>query len=215
MKLTNGLKVGVLALFPIIGIAVMSLAANSRPTSFSIDIEPSPDRLSVLRAIVNGMAVVDSSMRGRLKTGPLNYQSTFGANLAVHVMWYDILDKQFYEKAFDLDVRTFSTFGEEAIHAAVTIVVGPGADVTVTTPHPEVLRLVGLNRMDDITPEIDVPVVLAELCADRLNKDPSEGGILMSSSTNKASLANEMEQRDNWLRQNQAQPARCVGGKSN
>ena len=43
----------------------------------------------------------------------------------------------------------------------------------MTTPHPEALRLVGLNRKDEITPEMNLDVVIAERCATTSTEDPS------------------------------------------
>ena len=213
MKLV--LKLAIVGLVLIAGAAMSWSFLNKRPTSLSVDIHPHPSALMAMRAIVNGAPVVDSSFRGRSQTGGLAYQSAFGANLSVQVMWFDLEQEQYFFKSFDLDTRELSTFGEDAVHAMVQIEAGPGADLTVTTPHPEGLRLVGLNRMDDITPEMDVPVLLLELCADPREDDPSEDGILMRTMADDISLTRTREQRENWLSQNEAPPSRCAGGGAN
>ncbi|MBP8927736.1 MAG: hypothetical protein KBG45_02825 [Ottowia sp.] len=101
------------------------------------------------------------------------YQSRSEATISVQLMWHDITAGLYHHLDFDLDARELSTFGEATHHASVLIVVSPGADVTVTTPHPEALRLVGLNRKDEITPEMNLDVVIAERCATTSTEDPS------------------------------------------
>ena len=207
------MRVGIiLAALAVVGLVaaggVMSMTPK-RPNSLSIDIGSHASVLAVMRAIVNGAPIMKSSLRGRSQTGGLAYQSRFGANLSVQLMWYDITEERYYRHEFDLDVRDFSTFGEVAEHAYVKIIVGPGADITVKTPHPEGLRLVGLNRMDDITPEMDVDVVLAELCASVSPDDPSDDKRLRAAMGDDVSVGAATRNRDNWLSTNTAPQSRC------
>ncbi|GEM_PF-5571861 len=210
-----GIGLALLALILIIGAGVTFGFSKNRPTALSIAIRSSTAYPAAMRGILNGVAILESSIRGRSQTGGLYYQSTFGANLSVQMMWYDIINEKFYGKSFELDARRLSTFGEDAIHASLKIVVGPGADITVTTPHPEGWRLVGLNRMDDITPEMDIPVVLFKLCADLLGEDPSEGGVLTRAMSDDISMASAMEKRERWLKSNSLPTPRCAKENEN
>ena len=108
---------------------------------------------------------------------------------------------------FGLDARELSTFGEATDYASLLIVAGPVADVTVTTPHTEALRLIGHNRRDEITPEMDVDVVIAEFCANPPTKDPSEDGKLRAAEGETSTLEWETLNRDNWLAANAAPPS--------
>lgn len=184
--------------------------AAERPDRVSIDIEPQGSVLAVMRAIVNDLPVVMSSLHGRNEVRSPGYASPFEAKLSVQVMWYDVDTARYYQHDFDLDARELSTFGEAGQHAYVSITLGPGADITVTTPHPEGLRLVGLNRMDDITPEMDVPVTLAELCAAASDTDPSEDHTLRAAMQDSDAVARASLKRDNWLREAQAPAPRCM-----
>lgn len=197
------------AVVALIGAALMFGFMNKRPSSLSISIHPHPASLAVLRAVVNGADVVDSSLRGRTQAGPLSYQSASGAALSIQLMWYDLDADRYYFKDLSLDSRTFSTYDKQGDRAAVTIEVGPGGDILITTPHPQSLLLVGANRMDEITPEMEEDVVLATLCADPLAKDPSQGGILMRALDDDIALTRAREQRDNWLRDTAAPQPRC------
>lgn len=121
-------------------------------------------------------------------------------------MWYDVTADRYWHHDFDLDTRRFSTFGDASDLGEVRI--GPGADITVTTPHPEALRLVGLNRMDEITPEMDVDVVIAKLCANLSTKDPSEDGRLRVAEGETSTLDWARTNRANWLGANTDPPPR-------
>ncbi|MEP3344958.1 MAG: hypothetical protein ABJN34_03810 [Litoreibacter sp.] len=211
MKLIGKLVV-VAAVVLAIGGATMFGFMKKRPDRLSLDVRPHPSQIAALHVIGNDLMLVDSSLRGRSQTGGFNYQSRFGAAMSFDVMWFDVAAKQFYASSFEVDAYNLSTFGEEGIHASLKIVAGPGADVTVTTPHPEALRLMGLNKMDDITPEMDVPVTLLELCAEPRDSDPSRDGILMRVMGDASSMEAAKSQNDNWLAQNAAPQSRCSQG---
>lgn len=187
----------------------MMSKAETRPSRVSIAVEPHGSVLAVMRAVVNGLPLFDSSLRGRTESRSPDYPNAEDATLAVELMWYDIPAERYYQHAFDLDARQLSTFGDATDHAEVRIVLGPGADITVTTPHPEALRLVGLNRMDEITPEMDVDVVIAELCATPSAEDTSADKDLRRATVDEIAVDEAIFNRDNWLAQNGAPASRC------
>ena len=135
------------------------------------------------------------------------YQSRFEATISVKLMLHDITVGLYHHVDFGLDARELSTFGEATDYASLLIVAGPVADVTVTTPHTEALRLIGHNRRDEITPEMDVDVVIAEFCANPPTKDPSEDGKLRAAEGETSTLEWETLNRDNWLAANAAPPS--------
>lgn len=183
--------------------------AETRPSRISIAVEPHGSVLAVMSATVNSLPLFEWSLRGRTETRGPDYPGPGDATLAVELMWYDIPADRYYQLAFDLDARDMSTFGDDSDHAEVRIVIGPGADVTVTTPHPEALRLVGLNRMDEITPEMDVDVVVAELCAQVSADDPSADKRLNLSVAEPSEVERATFNRDNWLGGEAAPAPRC------
>ena len=135
------------------------------------------------------------------------YQSRSEATISVQLMWHDITAGLYHHLDFDLDARELSTFGEATDYASLLIVAGPVADVTVTTPHTEALRLIGHNPRDEITPEMDVDVVIAEFCANPPTKGPSEDGKLRAAEGETSTLEWETLNRDNWLAANAAPPS--------
>jgi hypothetical protein len=183
--------------------------AETGPSRVSIAVEPHGSVLAVMSASVNGLPLFDWSLRGRTESRSPGYPGSDKATLAVEIMWYDIPSDRYYQHAFQLDARDLSTFGDRTDHAEVRIVIGPGADVTVTTPHPEALRLVGLNRMDEITPEMDVDVVIAELCATLSAEDPSADKDLRLAMGDEIAVGEAVFNRDNWLSGNAAPAPRC------
>lgn len=188
---------------------VMS-STTERPSRVTIAVEPHGSVLAVMSAVVDGLPLFEWSLQGRTETRSPAYDGRRDTSLSVKLMWYDTSSKLYYGKDFDLDARDLSTFGDEAEHAEVRITVGPGADITVTTPHPEALRLVGLNRMDEITAEMDQDVVLAELCALASETDPSADKRLIMPDAGESTLASAISNHDNWLKNNTAPVPRCA-----
>ena len=194
-----GIVLAALAALGALSTVGMMSKAETRPSRVSIAVEPHGSVLAVMSATVNSLPLFESSLRGRTETRGPDYPGPDAATLAVELMWYDIPADRYYQHAFQLDARDLSTFGDRTDHAEVRIVIGPGADITVTTPHPEALRLVGLNRMDEITPEMDVDVVIAELCAALSAGDPSADKRLNLTLAEAAELESARFTRDNWL----------------
>lgn len=205
----------VLAVLAVIGLVtaagVISMTPE-RPSRVSIGVASHGSVLAVMRAIVNGSPIVMSSLRGRTESRSPNYANRFDTSLSVQVMWYDLIAERYYHHDFKLDARDFSTFDPEGERAQIYITLGPGADITVTTPHPKVLLLVGSNRMDDITPDIAADVVPAALCASVSVDDPSEDKSLRVDMEDEVSVEAATFNRDNWLSQSTAPQPRCGTG---
>lgn len=204
-----GIVLAALAALGALSTVGMMSKAETRPSRVSIAVEPHGSVLAVMSATVNSLPLFVSSLQGRTESRGPDYPGPDAATLAVELMWYDIPADRYYQHAFQLDARDLSTFGDRTDHAEVRIVIGPGADITVTTPHPEALRLVGLNRMDEITPEMDVDVVIAELCATLSAEDPSADKDLRMAMGDEIAVGEAVFNRDNWLSGNAAPAPRC------
>ncbi|WP_448479537.1 hypothetical protein [Pseudoxanthomonas mexicana] len=204
-----GIVLAALAALGALSTVGMMSKAETRPSRVSIAVEPHGSVLAVMSATVNSLPLFEWSLRGRTETRGPDYPGPDAATLAVELMWYDIPADRYYQHAFQLDARDLSTFGDRTDHAEVRIVIGPGADITVTTPHPEALRLVGLNRMDEITPEMDVDVVIAELCATLSAEDPSADKDLRMAMGDEIAVGEAVFNRENWLSGNAAPAPRC------
>ena len=204
-----GIVLAALAALGALSTVGMMSKAETRPSRVSIAVEPHGSVLAVMSATVNSLPLFEWSLRGRTESRGPDYPGPDDATLAAELMWYDIAADRYYQLAFDIDARDLSTFGDRTDHAEVRIVIGPGADVTVTTPHPEALRLVGLNRMDEITPEMDVDVVIAELCATLSAEDPSADKDLRMAMGDEIAVGEAVFNRDNWLSGNAAPAPRC------
>ncbi len=194
-----------------IGAAMVWANTQNRPTALSAGIHTHEADPAALHVRINDLVFVDSTLEGRNVTDGIPYSAALGDDLEVKLWWFNLDSRTHYTASVTLDARSLSTFGEDGTHAALDITVGPGADVEVTTPHPEGLRLVGLNRMDEITPDMDVPVVLAKLCGTVQDGDTSPEGILMRAAGDEGSLAYAAERKENAIRHSGAPVSRCAG----
>lgn len=94
-----------------------------------------------------------------------------GDALDFAVEWYDIANDRGYAARFRLHASDLSLIGESG-HAAIRIVVGPGADVTATTTNAEAARLIRERRGGELPSFAGAPdIVLAEVCADLLGDE--------------------------------------------
>ena len=187
---------------------------SKRPERLSLDVSAHPSAVAVMHMRINDSQMLDSTLRGRNQTGGAPYNGAFSSKLSIDMMWYDLIEEKFYRSQFDVDAKALSTFGGRGDHASLSVEVGPGAAVTISTPGPEALRLIGLNQMDDITPEMDVPVVFLEGCAPEVPADPSPNGILMRALSDQAGVNRAFEKRENWLAEHEPKTTCAEEGSS-
>jgi hypothetical protein len=192
------------------GAAVMFGMSENRLRVLSTDIRSHIAVPSVKRLSLNGREVVSASTRGRSETGAPDYPGRDGT-LTFDLAWYDILEKRAYALTFSVPSSDVSTFGEDGDHGSIAILTGPGADVTVTTPNPDALRLVGLKQLDRITPEMEADITLQQLCATPLDPDDAVAAQL-ADTVEDWSLEQAMQNRERWLAENPAPTARCADG---
>lgn len=211
--MTHGLrKTALLAtVFVFLGAGLSMAFWPKRPSVLGLDISSEPSQPKVMRLIQDGRAVVKQSMRGRVEVGGIDYASVFSSNISYALYWYDLDNAQGYEIAFKVDAKTLSTFGDAGDHASMRILAGPGADVTITTKQPELLRLIGLGREAEATPDMDAPVILSELCATPVGRDHQVIAEL-SSNIDEISLKAANRRRDVWRESGNPIEPRC-GGK--
>jgi hypothetical protein len=152
-----------------------------RPGTLSLGYASHASTPSVKQMQVNGQMMVRDSVTGRNETGGGGFAHGFTDRMDFRVLWYDFHQQRAWTAEFSVHGRELSTFGNAGDHASLRVQVGPGADVTVTTPNREQLRLIGLGRADELDgpdgrqlPEYLVPVVLRELCARPVPVDDPE-----------------------------------------
>ncbi|TDT74157.1 hypothetical protein BDE40_2945 [Litoreibacter halocynthiae] len=191
------------------GAAMIFGFGQSRPKSLSLSVHSHVAAPAVKRLVQNGRMVVELSTKGRNEGGPTTYGDRSDDLLQFELSWYDIVAKQTYSAQFELPAKKLSTFGDDKDHASIDIVSGPGADVKVTTPNPEALRLVGLRQTDKITPEMDAPVVLLELCAKPVAASQPLAQEL-AAGVEDWSRDRALEQRKRYLASNPAPRSRCA-----
>ena len=161
-----------------------------RPGTLSLDYKSHAVTPSVKQMQVNGRMHVRDSVTGRNQTGGVGYAQWYTDRIDLVVLWYDFLEERAWTAEFSVHGRELSTFGNKRDHGNVLVTVGPGADVTVTTPNRERLRLIGTRRLNElndtdgsILPQYRDPVVLRELCARPVPVDDPEIQFMIERST--------------------------------
>jgi len=152
-----------------------------RPGTLSLGYASHASTPSVKQMQVNGQMMVRDSVTGRNETGGGGFAHGFTDRIDFRVLWYDFHENRAWTAEFSVHGRELSTFGNSGDHASLRVKVGPGADVTVTTPNREQLRLIGLGRANELDdadgrplPQYRDPVILRELCARPVPVDDPE-----------------------------------------
>ncbi len=185
----------------------------SRPTGLGTDITSHISTPASLYLSLNGREIVNGSIRGRAEGGGATYASRWGDALNWDLAWYDILADRSYRLKFAVAASELATLDTEKSNATISIVVGPGADIVVTTAHPEVARLIALRKGKELAELQGAdPVILRELCAEPLpDDDPLAQKLKENSRANgwADQLEESMENRARFLGNNLPPSPRC------
>ena len=207
---------GVLAIAAVVVIGGVS-GIQGTPRSLTLNFGAHRAVSAIMQLSLNDRMVIDRSQKGRNEGSTIDYMDGQGDVLDFAVAWYDIADDQGYAARFRLHASDLSLIGETG-HAAVRIVVGPGADVTATTTNAEAARLIRERRGGELPSLAGAPdIVLAEICADALG---DESPVLQSLKSD-ADLYKGSQQRalndqgrTDYLARNGPVVARCVQNES-
>ena len=203
-------RLALAALVLLLGAGMSAAFFGKRPTTISFGYASHPLTPAMKRVVVNGLVMADDVIGSRNTTGEIPYKGPFSRTLEVEATWYDILNETAWRVALDIDAAELSTYGTAGTHAEVNLLLGPGADVRVTTPHPDRLRLIGTGRQDEITPEQDVPVIIADYCATALPLTDAIVAKLIDEAQH-VSMDRPMENRENAIRHGRTSGSRCAG----
>jgi len=161
-----------------------------RPRVLGLDYKSHAVTPSVKQMQVNGRMMVRDSVTGRGESRGADYAHRFTDRMDFVVLWYDFLEERAWTAEFSVHGRELSTFGNKRDHAMLEVRVGPGADITVTTPNLEALRLAGTGRGNElhaedgsVLPQYRDPVVLREICARPVPVDDPEIQFMIERST--------------------------------
>lgn len=163
-----------LAATAVVAIGGMS-GIQGKPGTLTLNFGAHQAVSAVMQLSMNDRVVIERSQKGRNEGGPINYIDGQGDALDFAVAWYDVSDDRGYAAKFRLRASDLSLIGKSG-HAAVRIIVGPGADVTATTTNAEAARLIRERRGTELPSVANEPdIVLAEICAEPL---PDKSSIL-------------------------------------
>lgn len=178
-----------------------------RPKTLSTEIQAHPAFPATKRYEVNGTLLSERSLQGVSDTGGVGHLNE--AQLVINAAWLDIDSKRAWQVEQELDVKTLSTYGGKGEHAEYKVVLGPGADATITTPHPDWLRHVDNDQMHRITPEQEIPITLVALCGEPLAADDPLVADLALGIEDWA-VTRVQRNKDAYLRENAAPTSRCA-----
>lgn len=133
--------------------------------SMSFDYNLAPYVPGAMRVEANGQ-IIDHVSSGRNSGGGSYYKSRFSDQMEFRILWYDAAEGKAWMTDIHIRGRELSAFDPERQILSLDIVVGAGADVLVTTPNAEALRLIYEGRLDETTPAMRAPVVLRKICAE-------------------------------------------------
>ena len=203
-------RLALAALVLVLGAGMSAAFFGKRPGVLGFEYMSHPLAPAVKHVAVNGQVYGRNDISSRSTTGEVPYRGPFSRTLTVEATWFEVLDRTAWRIVFDIDAGALSTFGDAADHARLKVLLGPGADVRATTPNPDRLRLIGLGRQHEITPEQDVPVILADLCATAVALDDPVVARLVEVAS-RDSLGPALENRENSIRHGRKGGSRCAG----
>jgi hypothetical protein len=166
------LRVGALRWVAIAGVTFIAALlflwfGSTHARSMSFDYNLAPYVPGAIRVEANGQ-IIDRVSSGRNSGGGSYYKSRFSDEMEFQILWYDAAEETAWMSDITVRGRELSAYDPEREVLGLDIVVGPGADLLVTTPNREALRLIHEGRLDETTPEMRAPVVLRQLCGTSL-----------------------------------------------
>lgn len=120
-----------------------------------------------IRVEANGY-VIDRVSTGRNSMGGAYYKTRFSDKMDFRIFWYDAAEKTAWMSDVVIWGRELSAYDEKREVLSLDLVVGPGADVLATTDNQDALRLLREKRTNEITREMNAPVILRQLCATQM-----------------------------------------------
>lgn len=181
---------------------------NPRPVTLSMDVDNNPGVPVVRRVEMNGFGFADLRSTDVGDTGGLPYKSRWNNDLEFSLSWIELYNKQAWQAHFTIPVEKLAAIDADRRHVRIKIKIGAGGDLRVATNHSEFLRLIRLQRSNEITDDMRVDVVLEELCAQRLaDDDPIRKHLLRG--LDKWAVGSMKKRRDFWILENPLPTSRC------
>jgi len=203
------LSILIIIVFVVVG------CATRRTTALGIEIQPHPAVPVVMTVTANDTySVAYARGQGTNQSGEVPYQRGKGDRIEFEFWWIERHSGDAWHIRVPVRMGDLSTFRSDRRHASLKIDLGPGADVTIKTPHPELLRHIANNTQHLITPEMDEPVVLQELCAQPMRPDDPALGPLRERVA-QGEFYNADRNYQSWVARNPMPVSRCLGENYN
>ena len=157
-----------LALATITGLGVASVQANifkKWPSAVSTGVTFNYGTPIVFGITINGQGIAQQHIAPLNDLGEIQRKGPLDRNLSIEAEWIETLSGRAYAAAFDIPVDDLSSHEGDGDHVNITIRIGANGAIVIETPNQEMLLLLHSGQEESITPELDLPVRLAQSCA--------------------------------------------------
>ena len=168
MKRSVGLA---LASALILGLGVAAVQASifkKWPSAVSTAVTFNYGTPLVYGVTVNGQGIAQRHISPLNDLGGIRRSGPLSRTLAIEVEWIETLSRRAYAADFDIPVDDLASHEGNGDHVDFTIRIGANGAIAVETPNQDMLLLLHSGQEGSITPEMDVPVRLAQACAAEL-----------------------------------------------
>jgi len=186
---------------------------NPRPRTLSTSLKNHPAVPVVRNLKLNEFTITKLRISDLGETAPISYKNQWSNDLTFEITWVEMFNKEAWYIEFSIPVRKLGTFSPEKQHAVIDIEIGAGGDLLVTTDRSERLSLISQQRSLEITDELNHPIILAELCAQRLPDDDPRREELFLGFEGWAIRSMQLK-HTKWLLENPLPTSRCTQGWS-
>ena len=176
------------------------------PATISSTVAASPVAPAAKRMTLNGVVISERSLQRANQTGGVPYPQ--GGVIEIDVAWLEAESRRAYAATVQVDAARLATFGGRGDHGRLDVLLGPGADVTVTTPAQSELDRAASNAPIDTTTPVAAATTLVATCARRLSgSDPRVADL--AAGIEDFALRRVLRNRDAFLARNPRPASRC------
>lgn len=185
---------------------IISEAREKGPETLGLDVASHIVAPAVKQTKVNGQVWVDRSLRGRMQVGEVVYNND--DLLELELTWLDLQSGTAWRATVGIHAADLPTFGGKGDHAALNVLLGPGADVTITSASAAEMEMIGDRDEQALASTTHERITLVETCAEPLPADDPAIAYLQAG-YDEPGRSRSMEARDRALSRGEAAHSRC------
>lgn len=149
---------------------------GKRPTVLGTSVRADPLHPVIFTLQINDQQIAAQRSKALNDGGEAPYKNRAQTAFDIDLTWIELLTQNSYRAQISVEGAQLSRFDAKGSHADLGLALGPNGALEITTSHPMRLQYLRQGKDDLITPEMDIPLVLAKTCADPIAKsDPQQG----------------------------------------